>query len=401
MAVDAFARAPFASDPGRSRGRLYPEPASGTRSAFRRDCDRIIHASAFRRLAHKTQVFVFHEGDHFRTRLTHTLEVTQVARSLARALGLDEDLAEACALGHDLGHPPFGHAGERALDACLADYGGFDHNAQTLRVVTALERRYPDFDGLNLSWETLEGLVKHNGPLIDSAGRAVKRHEKRGVPGAIVGYSRAHDLEIWTYPSAEAQVGAIADDIAYDAHDIEDGLRADMFQLSDIEALPLVGEILADTKKAHPGIELARLVHELMRGLLTRMIEDVVAESRRRIAEFGAASVDDVRHAGRPLVGFSPAMAKADQAIKGFLYPRLYRHERIMRIMGDAEHLVQRLFRHYVDRRADLPRDWLAGLDDADTPGRARRIADYIAGMTDRYAMVEHARLFGVTPELR
>jgi dGTPase len=221
------------------------------------------------------------------------------------------------------------------------------------------------------------------------------------LPRAIAEYCRTHDLELWSFPSAEAQVGAIADDIAYDAHDIEDGLRAEMFQLSDIEALPLVGEILADTRKAHPGIELARLVHELMRGLLTRMIEDVVAESRRRMEEFGARSADEVRHAGRPLVGFSPAMAKADQAIKGFLYPRLYRHERIMRIMGEAEGVVRNVFRHYVDRPADLPPGWLAGLDAPDTAGRARRIADFIAGMTDRYVMIEHARLFGGTPELR
>src|SRR5882724_10797185 len=230
MAVEAaLARAPYASAPGRSRGRLHGEPPSATRNAFRRDCDRIIHATAFRRLAHKTQVFVFHEGDHFRTRLTHTLEVTQIARSLARALGLDEDLAEACALAHDLGHPPFGHAGERALDRCLARHGGFDHNAQTLSVVTRLERRYADFDGLNLTWDTLEGLVKHNGPLTDRAGRPVGRHAERGVPAAILDYCRLQDLELWHHASAEAQAGAIADDIAYDAHDIDDGLRAGLF----------------------------------------------------------------------------------------------------------------------------------------------------------------------------
>ena len=234
MAIAAFARAPFASDPGRSRGRRFAEPASATRSAFRRDCDRIIHSTAFRRLAHKTQVFVFHEGDHFRTRLTHTLEVTQIARSLARALGLDEDLAEASALGHDLGHPPFGHAGERALDHASPAFGGFDHNAQTLHVVTALERRYADFDGLNLTWETLEGLVKHNGPLTDRAGHPVARYAERGLPRAIADYSAAHDLELWSYPSAEAQCGAIADDIAYDAHDIDDGLRAEMFRIEEL-----------------------------------------------------------------------------------------------------------------------------------------------------------------------
>src|SRR5438477_7757852 len=263
MAVEATrARAPYACDPGRSRGRLRPEPASATRSDFRRDCDRIIHASAFRRLAHKTQVFVFHEGDHFRTRLTHTLEVTQIARSLARALGLDEDLAEASALGHDLGHPPFGHAGERALDQCLAAFGGFDHNAQTLHVVTELERRYADFDGLNLTWETLEGLVKHNGPLTDRAGRATVRYRGRGLPRVITDYSRVHDLELGSYPSAEAQCGAIADDIAYDAHDIDDGLRAEMFRIEDLACLPLLDDILREIAAQHPRLDPSRQAHE-------------------------------------------------------------------------------------------------------------------------------------------
>jgi dGTPase len=401
MAIAAFARAPFASDPARSRGRRFAEPASATRSAFRRDCDRIIHSAAFRRLAHKTQVFVFHEGDHFRTRLTHTLEVTQIARSLARALGLDEDLAEASALGHDLGHPPFGHAGERALDHSLAAFGGFDHNAQTLHVVTALERRYADFDGLNLTWETLEGLVKHNGPLTDRAGQAVARYGERGLPRTIVDYSRGHDLDLWSYPSAEAQCGAIADDIAYDAHDIDDGLRADMFEIEELATLPLLDESLREIAARYPGLEPGRRTHELSRRLITRMIEDVIVESRRRIVELEPASVDAVRGAGRPVVGFSPAMAKADRAIKDFLYPKLYRHARIMRIMGEAEEVVRRLFAHYVGMPGDLPPDWLGPLDEGDAAGRAVRIADFIAGMTDRYAMVEHTRIFGSTPELR
>src|SRR4030088_1969030 len=250
MAVSAGrGRAPYAADPPWPRGRLHDEPRSATRSDFRRDCDRIIHSTAFRRLAHKTQVFVFHEGDHFRTRLTHTLEVTQIARSLARALGLDEDLAEALALGHDLGHPPFGHAGERALDRCLARYGGFDHNAQTLRVVTALERRYPAFDGLNLTWETLEGLVKHNGPLTDRDGRAIGRHRERGLPHGIAQYQRVQDLELWSLASAEAQVAALADDIAYDAHDIDDGLRAGLFALDDLAGVPFVGGLLRNVRR--------------------------------------------------------------------------------------------------------------------------------------------------------
>ncbi len=402
MVVDSRqTRAPYAADPAKSRGRRYPEPPSASRSDFRRDCDRIIHATAFRRLAHKTQVFVFHEGDHFRTRLTHTLEVTQVARSLARALGFDEDLAEASALGHDLGHPPFGHAGERALHQCLADYGGFDHNAQTLRVVTALERRYPDFDGLNLTWETLEGLVKHNGPLTDRAGNPAGRHAKAGVSRAILNYSAGHDLELWNWPSAEAQVGAISDDIAYDAHDIDDGLRAEMFRIGDLADLPLAGDILREISAQHPNIDHSRRVHELIRRLITRMIEDVIAETKRRAAEIAPTSSDAVREAGRPLVGFSAAMADADKAIKGFLYPKVYRSDRIMRIMTDAERVVRDLFGYYVTRHRELPDEWLAGLDPADEAGRARRIGDFIAGMTDRYAMIEHARLIGGTPELR
>ncbi len=277
-----MARAPYASDPDRSRGRLHPEPRSATRNDFRRDCDRIIHSTAFRRLAHKTQVFVFHEGDHFRTRLTHTLEVTQIARSLARALGLDEDLAEALALGHDLGHPPFGHAGERALDRCLAACGGFDHNAQTLRVVTALERRYAAFDGLNLTWETLEGLVKHNGPLTDRDGSPLGRYRAHGVPHGIAAYQKTQDLELWSFASAEAQVAALADDIAYDAHDIDDGLRAGLFTLDDLAGVPFVGDVLAGIRAQHSNLDAVRIAHELVRRLITRMIEDVIAETGKQ-----------------------------------------------------------------------------------------------------------------------
>ena len=402
MAVEAaLARAPYASAPGRSRGRLYPEPVSATRNAFRRDCDRIIHATAFRRLAHKTQVFVFHEGDHFRTRLTHTLEVTQIARSLARALGLDEDLAEALALAHDLGHPPFGHAGERALDRCLAACGGFDHNAQTLRVVTALERRYPAFDGLNLSWETLEGLVKHNGPLTLRDGTPVELYRERGLPHAIAAHNSIQDLELWSFASIEAQIAAIADDIAYDAHDIDDGLRAGLFVLEDLAGVPLIRDSLADIRAQHPALDPSRVVHELVRRLITRMIEDVIAETGARLRALAPCSADDVRHAAQPVGGFSPAMAEADRAIKGFLYPRMYRHSRIMRIMGDAERLVCDLFRRYLEQPGDMPAEWAQLADGADEAARLRHIADFIAGMTDRYALVEHARLFDSTPELR
>ena len=402
MAVDSRReRAVYASDPAQSRGRRYEEPASPSRNAFRRDCDRIIHSAAFRRLAHKTQVFVYHEGDHYRTRLTHTLEVAQIARSLARALGLDEDLAEALALAHDLGHPPFGHAGERALDECLAGFGGFDHNAQALRIVTDLERRYADFNGLNLSWETLEGLVKHNGPLVDRAGLPVGRYARQGAPAPIIAYSKIQDLELWTYASAEAQVAALSDDIAYDAHDIDDGLRADLFTLEDISEVPLVGNILREIDAEHSNIEPARRVHETVRALITRMIEDVIGETGRRVAMLKPRSAAEVRDAPRPIVGFSPAMEKADREIKGFLYPRMYRHDRVMRVMADAERVVRDLFAHYTQTPADLPQEWGEGIVGSDASKRVRHIGDYIAGMTDRYALIEHAKYFKETPELR
>ncbi len=402
MAVEAaVARATYASAPGRSRGRVHLEPVSPTRNAFRRDCDRIIHATAFRRLAYKTQVFVFHEGDHFRTRLTHTLEVAQIARALARALGLDEDLAEALALAHDLGHPPFGHAGERALDRCLAAAGGFDHNAQTLRVVTALERRYPAFDGLNLAWETLEGLVKHNGPLTHRDGSPIGRYRERGLPHAIRLHGTTQDLELWSFASAEAQIAAISDDIAYDAHDIDDGLRAGLFALDDLVVVPLIGDIVRRIHDESPGLDSGRLVHELVRRLITQMIEDVIAETGNRLRALAPRSADDVRHAEAPVGAFSPVMAETDRAIKGFLYPRMYRHTRIMRIMGDAEAVVCALFARYADKPHDIPAEWAQPLEAGDDAARLRRIADFIAGMTDRYALGEHARLFDSTPELR
>jgi dGTPase len=402
MAIDtAPSRASFAADPGQSRGRLYAEPPSPTRSDFRRDCDRIIHSTAFRRLAHKTQVFVFHEGDHFRTRLTHTLEVAQIARSLARALGLDEDLSEALALAHDLGHPPFGHAGERALDECLKLHGGFDHNAQALRVVTELERHYAQFHGLNLTWETLEGLVKHNGPLTDRDGRPIGRYRDSGIPVAILAYQQRSDLELWSFASAEAQVAALADDIAYDAHDIDDGLRAELFSFDDVGEVPLIGDILRGIDGAYPDLESARRAHELVRRVITRMIEDVIGETGCRLGRLKPHIAADIRSANEPVVGFSAAMEQSDKAIKGFLYPRMYRHPRVMRIMTDAEDVVRNLFGHYVTLPNDLPAAWGEGLPDSDEAGRMRRIADYIAGMTDRYALIEHARYFSSTPELR
>jgi len=393
MSESPHPRAPFAENAVKSRGRLHSEPHSASRSPFRRDADRIIHSTAFRRLKHKTQVFVFHEGDHYRTRLTHTLEVTQIGRALARTLGLDEDLAEALALAHDLGHPPFGHAGERALDACLQEYGGFDHNAQTLRIVTAIERRYPEFDGLNLTWETLEGVVKHNGPLTDTEGRPAKKYAG-GIPRAILDYNARQDLALWSHASAEAQAAAIADDIAYDAHDLDDGLRAELFTLNDLASVPVIGGLLREVRERYVGIDPARLTHELVRRLIGRLIEDVVAESVRRLGAAAPTSADEVRAAGSPMIGFSPLMASADRAIKEFLWTHMYRHPRVMDVMTESEGIVADLFRHFMERPEDMPGQWLQGLNGATGEARARHIADFIAGMTDRFAITEHARLF-------
>ena len=394
-------RAPYACDPELSRGRLHREPASKSRSAFRRDCDRIIHATAFRRLKHKTQVFVFDEGDHYRTRLTHTLEVAQIARALARRLRLDEDLAEALALAHDLGHPPFGHAGERALDSCLSSFGGFDHNAQTLRVVTTLEQRYPEFDGLNLTWETLEGLVKHNGPLTAHDGTPLARYRLHGVPTPIAEYSRLYDLQLWSFASAEAQVAAVADDIAYDAHDIDDGLRAKLFQLDDLASVPLPGRIIGEIRAAYPVLDHDRLIHEVVRRLIGLLIDDVVAETAARLAKLAPRSADDVRRAAAPVGGFSSETGQADHAIKKFLEARMYRHPRVIKVMEQAAAVVRELFARYQMRPQDLPPEWTKGLTGLDDARRARYISDFIAGMTDRYALAEHTRLFDSTPELR
>ncbi len=402
MTIDAATpRAPYACDPAASRGRLHPEPESRSRNAFRRDCDRIIHATAFRRLKDKTQVFVFDEGDHYRTRLTHTLEVTQIARALARALGLDEDLAEALALAHDLGHPPFGHAGERALDQCLDAFGGFDHNAQSLRVVTTLECRYPAFDGLNLTWETLEGIVKHNGALTERSGVPLPRYRDHGVPQTIRDYCGAQDLQLWSLPSAEAQVATVADDIAYDAHDIDDGLRAELFGLDDIAALALPGRIVGEIRADYPRLDASRLVHEFIRRLTGLLIEDVIVESSRRFARLAPRSAEAVRRAAAPVAGFSPAIERDDHAIKSFLQQQMYQHARVVCVMDEAARAVRELFARYNACPDDLPAEWREGLAGAEDAARARRIADFIAGMTDRYALAEHARLFDSTLELR
>jgi dGTPase len=397
----AAPRAPFACDPDASRGRLFSEPPSRTRSPFRRDCDRVIHSTAFRRLKHKTQVFVFHEGDHYRTRLTHSLEVAQIARALARQLGLDEDLTETLALAHDLGHPPFGHAGERALDACLKDHGGFDHNAQALRVVTSLEHRYPDFDGLNLTWESLEGIVKHNGPLTERNGTPIGPYREQGVPVGISEYIKRFDLELWSFASMEAQVAAIADDIAYDAHDIDDGLRAGLFRVDDLKVIPLISDIIAGIAEHYPQLDEVRRGAELVRELISYLITAVMTEAGQRIAAAQPQSAQDVRTQRQAMIAFPADVAKAEAGIKTFLYQHMYRHPRVMQVMGEAEQIVIDLSERYRKSPGDLPAEWLDATGEETDTERARRIGNFIAGMTDRYALIEHQRLFDSTPDLR
>ena len=393
--------APFASDPEKTRGRVVSEAESPLRTAFARDRDRVIHSQAFRRLKHKTQVFVYHEGDHYRTRLTHTIEVAQVARSVTRALGLDEDLAEALALAHDLGHTPFGHAGERELDMLMRPYGGFDHNAQSLRILTKLEKRYALFDGMNLSWETLEGLVKHNGPLINAEGDPVGRYRERGLPEAILEYAADHELELSTYASAEAQVAAIADDIAYNAHDIDDGLRAGLFGLIDLGDVPLAGEALSQVLMLYPDLEQDRIVHETVRRVMADMVIDVITETRRRAEKFKPRTAGDVRALGEWMVCFGEQMREKNRVLQSFLNDRMYRHERVEDIMNRARRVVRDLFEAHMNDPKLLPPSWRGNADPGDTPRRARQVCDYIAGMTDRYALDQHKRLFDLDPLFR
>ncbi|MBT5414144.1 MAG: deoxyguanosinetriphosphate triphosphohydrolase [Rhodospirillaceae bacterium] len=378
-------RACYATRPNASRGRLHAEPEDPGRSPFQRDRDRIIHSTAFRRLQYKTQVFVYHEGDHYRTRLTHSLEVSQIARGICRRLGLDEDLGEAVALAHDLGHTPFGHAGEEALDAAMAPYGGFDHNAHALRLVTELERRYAAFDGLNLTWETLEGLAKHNGPIAVDAGEA---------PEALATYLARHDLEVGTWPGPEAQIAALADDIAYNNHDLDDGLRAGLFEPEDLADLPLVGDAFATVADLYPDIERPRMIHEAVRRLIHALVEDLVAETKRRAAAAAPRDVVAVRSLGRPLAGFSSAMTAKNKAIKDFLYDRMYRHPRVTDETDRAAMVVRDLFTLYLSQPNRLPPDWREEAADApDTRAVARIVGDYIAGMTDRFAFGEHEKM--------
>ena len=383
-------RAPYACAAQWSRGRLHPEPDSPTRTPYQRDRDRIIHSAAFRRLQYKTQVFVYHEGDHYRTRLTHSLEVAQIARSVARALALDEDLAEALALAHDLGHTPFGHAGEDALAEAMTPYGGFDHNGQTLRILTRLEARYARFDGLNLTWETLEGLAKHNGPLIARDGTSA------ALSWALAEYAREQDLALDTWPALEAQVAAIADDIAYHTHDIDDGTRAGLLGLDELAETPLIGPVMTEVRRLYPTLELPRLMHESTRRLINTLVDDLLAETRRRLATAKPQSPDDVRAIAGATVAFSAAVTAHSAALKAFLYRRMYRHERVNRMTSKARRVVRDLFEMFTREPQSLPLDWRTRAEAAGETECARLVADYIAGMTDRYALEEHRRLFDV-----
>lgn len=390
----ALPLASFACRPDMTVGRLYAEPESQYRTPFQRDRDRVIHSSAFRRLKYKTQVFVYHEGDHYRTRLTHTLEVAQVARTLARALMVNEDLAETVALAHDLGHTPFAHMGEDVLVECMKDVGGFDHNDQSLRVVTMLERKYPLWNGLNMTWESLEGIVKHNGPVKDKA-----------LPVTLAAIQQQTDLRLDTYASIEAQVAAIADDIAYNSHDVEDGLRARLFSFEDLEEVPLLARIQAGVRARHPDIGAHYLICEMVRDLFGAMVMDVLQETRARLEQSGAESADDIRAADRQMVAFSDAMHADIEKLRTFLRTRMYHHYKVNRMRLQVSRIVRELYETFTDNYKLLPDNWQLRVEDAggahDKVAHARVVADYIAGMTDRFAMREHAQLFSHFEELK
>ena len=384
-------RAPYAEDPARSRGRPFPEDESATRTPFARDRDRIIHCTAFRRLKEKTQVFVAHEGDYYRTRLTHSLEVAQIARSAAVALGLDGDLAETVALAHDLGHPPFGHAGEDQLAECMKPFGGFDHNVQTFRVVSKLEQRYPDFEGLNLTWETLEGVIKHNGP--------VSAKLKEPAWRAIAEFDAGYPLGLSTYASAEAQVAALADDIAYNNHDVDDGLQAGLFEIADLEAVPLIGPALESVRRDYPGIEARMLRLEAVRRMIGAMVRDVIATTQAAAEDAKLTSPEDVRGLGHQLVAFSPDVAEDLSRLREFLHARMYRHYKVNRNRSQARRILKALFELYMSEADTLPPEWYARFEAKGGDGSlggARVVCDYIAGMTDRFAIEEHRRLFSI-----
>ncbi|MFY0613996.1 MAG: deoxyguanosinetriphosphate triphosphohydrolase [Hyphomicrobiaceae bacterium] len=385
----------YAASARPSRGRVFDEPACPTRSDWQRDRDRVLHSATFRRLMYKTQMFVFHEGDHYRTRMTHTLEVAQIARTVARQLLLDEDLAEVLALAHDLGHPPFGHAGERALDAVIAPVGGFDHNVQSFRIVTQLETRYADFDGLNLTWESLEGLIKHNGPPALS-----ERPEDARVVASLAGFQKKMDLQLERFASAEAQVAALADDIAWHTHDIDDGLRAGLIELSDLGDVQLLRQALSDLKK-RPQRERSRDIYELVRVLITQLVADVVRESRVRLRRLEPSSPEEIRDADGAVVGFSPTMFAQLKELRAFLFDRLYHHRRVMDVMDKAQGVVRDLVEAYAAGKAEMPDEWGRAAAETGDGCRLRLVGDFVAGMTDRYAIEQHRALFDHTPELR
>lgn len=376
--------APFACQPEDSRGRLWPERMSTFRSPWQRDRDRIIHASAFRRLKHKTQVFVEHEGDYYRTRLTHTIEVAQVARTISGVLGLNADLAETVALAHDLGHPPFGHTGEDALAALMAPYGGFDHNAQALRIVTKLERHYADFDGLNLTWESLEGIAKHNGPITGV------------LPYALADVNAEWDLELHTNASAEAQVAAVADDVAYNHHDLHDGLRAGLFSEEDLAELPVVGEAFEEVDRLYPGLEPMRRRHEALRRVFGVMVEDVIAVAQNRLAALNPRDAQTIRDMDGPIIRFSKPLYQNLKAIKLFLFQRMYRAPSVVVERQRVTAMLNGLFPLFLDDPGMMPENWSAQAVTADgETARARVVLDYVAGMTDRFAIQEAERLLG------
>lgn len=397
----ALPLASYACRPDQSRGRLVEEPESRHRTPFQRDRDRIIHSSAFRRLKYKTQVFVYHEGDHYRTRLTHTLEVAQIARTLARALMINEDLAEGIALSHDLGHTPFAHMGEEALQKCMDALGGFDHNDQSLRILVQLEDKYPRFQGLNLTWETLEGVAKHNGPRL----RKKQAPDLSVLPATLFEFTKKMDLGLDSYGSLEAQVAGLADDIAYNNHDVEDGLRAGFFTLDELAQMPLIGDILKDIKSKYPDISQTILVAELIRDMIGEMVVDVLDESKKRLREIAPNSTDDIRKAGMPVVAFSEAMHSKVEDLRAFLYARMYRHYSLQRIWVKVEKIIPDLFTAFMNKHTLMPDHWQKRVEKAggltNDKARARIICDYVAGMTDRYAIREHERIFDLYWDLK
>lgn len=383
--------ASYATHPTQSRGRLYNENECNSRSLFQRDRDRIIHSTAFRMLEYKTQVFVNHEGDYYRTRLTHSLEVSQISRSVCRMLRLNEDIGEALALAHDLGHTPFGHAGEDGLHAVMAPYGGFDHNAQTLRIITKLEQRYADFDGLNLTWETLEGVAKHNGPLI------TPETPLTSIPRAMREYAGLHDLELGGWPGLEAQIASLSDDIAYNNHDIDDGLRAGLFSVDDLKTVPFVRKVIEEVEQQYPKLEMHRFIHEAIRRLINRMVSDLANQTEANIKASGVETAEDVRSLGKPLAAFSEEMYAHNKELKAFLMKHMYRHYKVNRMSSKARRVVKELFEIFHSEPECLPTKWRMQVDKAGSQQCAVLVADFIASMTDRFAIEEHRRLYDLS----